>query len=102
MPGALKFAPAVVTVDVEDWPQSTWDRSLPISRRGADNTLRLLDLLAGLEVHTTMFVLGRLARQFPDVVKRIQSAGHEVACHGQSHESDNHHGECESEGGLNA
>jgi polysaccharide deacetylase family protein (PEP-CTERM system associated) len=85
MPGALKFAPAVITVDVEDWPQSTWDRTLPVTRRAADNTLHLLDLLADLDARTTMFVLGGLARKFPEVVKRIQSAGHEVACHGDGH-----------------
>lgn len=32
-----------------------------------------------------MFVLGRFADRFPEVVKEIQTNGHEVACHGHGH-----------------
>lgn len=76
---------AVITVDVEDWPQSTWDRRLPITPRAADNTLRLLDLLDRLDLRATVFVLGKFAQRFPDVVRTIRDRGHEVACHGSGH-----------------
>jgi hypothetical protein len=33
-----------LTVDVEDWPQSTLDRSWPISERALHNTGRMLAL----------------------------------------------------------
>jgi polysaccharide deacetylase family protein (PEP-CTERM system associated) len=75
----------LVSIDVEDWPQSTWDRTLPITRRAADNTLRLLDILSGLKAKTTMFVLGKFADAFPKVVAEIHGRGHEVACHGYGH-----------------
>jgi polysaccharide deacetylase family protein (PEP-CTERM system associated) len=85
MPATLNFAPPVISIDVEDWPQSSWDHALPITQRAADNTRRLLDLLARAEVRTTMFVLGKLAERFPDVVRDIDAAGHEVASHGYGH-----------------
>jgi polysaccharide deacetylase family protein (PEP-CTERM system associated) len=79
-------APLAISVDVEDWPQSTWNRSLPITERAARNALRLLEILAGSGVRATMFVLGKFAETFPDIVRQIASAGHEVASHGYGHE----------------
>lgn len=32
-----------------------------------------------------MFVLGKFARRFPEVVRAIDARGHEVACHGSDH-----------------
>ncbi len=46
MPEALTFGPPIITADIEDWPQSTWDHSLPITSRAVDSTRRLLDILA--------------------------------------------------------
>ena len=82
----MRPVPAI-TVDVEDWPQSSWDRSLPITARAADNTQRVLDLFQQLDTRVTLFVLGKFALAFPDVVKRMEREGHEVACHGDGHEA---------------
>ena len=82
---AMSYTPPVISIDVEDWPQSTWDRNLPISERAAQNTHRLLQLLRETKVRTTMFVLGKFAERFPSLVKEIQADGHEVACHGHGH-----------------
>ena len=79
------FAKLVVSIDVEDWPQSTWDHSLEISDRAVRNTERVLNILAKYRKTVTMFVLGKFAERFPDTVKNILSAGHEVACHGYGH-----------------
>jgi polysaccharide deacetylase family protein (PEP-CTERM system associated) len=81
----MKYGPPVISIDVEDWPQSTWDRNLPITERAVDNTRRLLSLLEKAGVRATMFVLGKFAERFPHVVREIQIAGHEVACHGYGH-----------------
>ena len=81
----LKFGPPVITVDVEDWPQSTWDRSLPITERSAINTSRLLDIMQACGVRATFFVLGKFAEKFPESVREIHAAGHEVASHGHGH-----------------
>lgn len=81
----MRPAPAI-TVDVEDWPQSSWDRSLPITSRAADNTHRMLDFFGQLDTRVTLFVLGKFARAFPEVVRRMEREGHEVACHGDGHQ----------------
>jgi polysaccharide deacetylase family protein (PEP-CTERM system associated) len=82
---ALRFGPPVISVDVEDWPQSTWNRNLPITGRAANNTRRVLELLRKSAVRTTMFVLGKFAEAFPEVVREIHADGHEVASHGYGH-----------------
>ncbi|MBX3438096.1 MAG: DUF3473 domain-containing protein [Planctomycetaceae bacterium] len=74
-----------LTVDVEDWPQSTLDHALPVTERAVVNTRRMLELFARCNVRGTFFVLGRLARKFPHIVREIDDAGHEVASHGYSH-----------------
>jgi polysaccharide deacetylase family protein (PEP-CTERM system associated) len=81
----LTFRPPAISVDVEDWPQSSWDRTLPITARSADNTRRLLELLERAGIHATMFVLGKFAERFPEIVREICTAGHEIACHGYGH-----------------
>lgn len=74
-----------ITIDVEDWFQSTWNRELPISSVAGENTLKLLDILDELSIKTTMFIQGKFAEAFPDIVKKIHKHGHEVASHGYSH-----------------
>src|SRR5919108_3782087 len=73
-----------LTVDVEDWPQSTLDWSLPITERAVRNTHRLLGVLREWNVKGTFFVLGLLAEKFPRLVQEIAAEGHEIASHGYS------------------
>jgi polysaccharide deacetylase family protein (PEP-CTERM system associated) len=81
----MSYGPPVISIDVEDWPQSTWDRGLPITERAVNNTRRVLRILREANVRATMFVLGKLAERFPHLVREIQADGHEVACHGYGH-----------------
>ncbi len=74
-----------LTIDVEDWPQSTLDFSLPITERAARNTRLLLDILRQHDVRATFFVLGLFAERLPDVVAEIAADGHEIGSHGYSH-----------------
>lgn len=53
------------------------------ARRGVD---RHLDMLARLGIPATFFVPGYDAECAPEVVRRIDAAGHEVASHGYLHE----------------
>jgi len=85
MSDPLKYARPIISIDVEDWPQSSWDRSQPIRRRAADNALRVLELLSRLGVRATAFVLGKFAEAFPGVVREFDAAGHEIASHGYGH-----------------
>lgn len=81
------------TIDVEDYyhvsalapavPRDTWaDRESRVSA----STERLLGMLDEHRVKGTFFVLGWVADHVPSLVKRIAALGHEVACHGYSHQ----------------
>jgi polysaccharide deacetylase family protein (PEP-CTERM system associated) len=81
------------TIDVEDYyhvsalapaiPRDTWEQR---ESRVAASTERLLAMLDEHRVKGTFFVLGWVADHVPGLVKRIASLGHEVACHGYSHQ----------------
>jgi polysaccharide deacetylase family protein (PEP-CTERM system associated) len=76
----------LLTIDVEDWPQSTLDTSLPITGRVVKNTRRILRILKYFDVRATFFVLGLVAERYPTLVKEIHREGHEIATHGYSHQ----------------
>ena len=61
----------VLTVDVEDWPQSTLNNSLPLTQRVVDNTLKLLDILRKREVKATFFILGLVVEKFPELINVV-------------------------------
>jgi polysaccharide deacetylase family protein (PEP-CTERM system associated) len=82
-----------LSIDVEDYFQVTaFERSIPraqwdeMPRRVGANTRRLLDIFDEFDLKATFFVLGWVAKREPDLVRAIQSRGHEVACHGYGHE----------------
>jgi len=62
----------------DDWPGMEY--------RVEANTQRLLQLFADRGVRATFFVLGWVAERSPELVRAIAAAGHEVACHGFSHQ----------------
>lgn len=81
-----------MTVDVEDYYQvSAFERYVDKSKwnswpvRVEDNTLRILDLFKRHRVRGTFFILGWIAERHPDLVKKIDQDGHEVASHGWEH-----------------
>jgi polysaccharide deacetylase family protein (PEP-CTERM system associated) len=53
--------------------------------RVVGNTATILDLVAEAGVRGTFFVLGWVADRHPYLVRTIQRAGHEIACHGYWH-----------------
>lgn len=53
----------------------------------AETTPRLLDILYQKDVPSTFFMLGSMARNNPDLVKRAVSEGHEVASHTMYHQN---------------
>lgn len=82
----------VVSVDVEDYfhaeafsgvtDPTRWHS---YTSRVEANTRRLLELMAGLNVHGTFFVLGWVANRFPGLVREIAAGGHELGCHSYWH-----------------
>ncbi len=75
-----------ISVDVEDWLQSTVDPSLPLTDRFPHSTRAVLKAFASHSVRGTFFVLGLAAKEAPDLVKEIHQAGHEIQSHGYGHE----------------
>jgi len=82
------------SIDVEDYfhvaafkhviRRSSWDG---YPSRVVSNTERLLETLAVHDVNATFFILGWVAERYPGLVRKIDAAGHEVACHGYSHQN---------------
>lgn len=76
----------ILQVDVEDWycdlDTGEWDKYEP---RVVKATERILSILNETGNRATFFILGFVAERFPEVVKKIDSEGHEVASHGYSH-----------------
>ncbi|HLO04171.1 MAG TPA: polysaccharide deacetylase family protein [Symbiobacteriaceae bacterium] len=52
---------------------------------GADGAAAILDMLKARGLHSTFFLTGRWAEQFPDLARRIKAEGHEIASHSYSH-----------------
>ena len=82
-----------MTVDVEDYFHvSAFAKTIQVdqwdnySLRVGDNTKRLLDLFDEHQVVATFFVLGWVAERAASLVSEIGARGHEVACHGYSHQ----------------
>jgi peptidoglycan/xylan/chitin deacetylase (PgdA/CDA1 family) len=48
---------------------------------------QVLDILASQCVKATYFLIGRMARSFPSVVRRIYEAGHSIGTHSEDHPS---------------
>lgn len=82
-----------MTVDVEDYyhvaafskvidPKNWSD----FPSRVARNTDTLLELFDRKNIKATFFVLGWVAERYPDIVRRIDAQGHEIASHGYSHQ----------------
>lgn len=46
---------------------------------------RILNLLDQVDKKATFFCLGKLAADFPNVVKQIAARGHEIGCHSNAH-----------------
>lgn len=61
---------------------------------------RLLDLLRRRGITATWFVPGLSAETWPQLVRAIDEAGHEIACHGYCHEAPAFHDVLEEERAL--
>jgi polysaccharide deacetylase family protein (PEP-CTERM system associated) len=89
---ARRLVVNALTVDVEDYfqvwalspyiPRAAWDETPVRVERNVDLILQLLDAAGA---RATFFTLGWIAERFPQLVRRIAAAGHEVASHGYAH-----------------
>lgn len=76
-------------MDLEDWYQGIPipDEARKRAERRLERGLRvLLDLLARHGARATFFVLGPVAEEHAALLREIAAAGHEIGCHGWSHD----------------
>src|SRR5260221_678697 len=77
------------TVDFEDWyqgielPIAEWNKHQPRIEHGLNKIIELLDKH---QCKATFFTLGWIAEKYPQLVKQLANAGHELASHSYSHE----------------
>ncbi|MGB7207231.1 MAG: XrtA system polysaccharide deacetylase [Pyrinomonadaceae bacterium] len=77
-----------LTIDFEDWyqgleiPHTEWGNFEDRVEFIGDKLLQLLD---DADTKATFFVLGYVAEHYPEVIKKIEAAGHEIGTHGFSH-----------------
>ena len=83
----------ILTFDIEEWFHildhhddwlafSNWNN---LESRVEELTEKLLMLLKLEEVHATFFIVGWVAKKFPNLVRLIHSHGHEIASHSHYH-----------------
>lgn len=54
---------------------------------GNEDTQIILDILAKYDVHATFFMTGGWVEKYPEDVKKIQAAGHDLANHSENHKN---------------
>jgi polysaccharide deacetylase family protein (PEP-CTERM system associated) len=81
-----------LTIDVEDYYQVSafekicgFDEWGDYPSRVVASTERVLSILEEFDIKATFFVLGWTAGKFPDLVRKIDQQGHELACHSFNH-----------------
>lgn len=81
-----------MSVDVDGWPsllgfygvQYDYSKAEPLEKVEV-GLQRLLDLFEKHRILATFFTTGDMARVHPEMIRKIHSRGHEIACHGLLH-----------------
>ena len=79
----------ILTFDLEEWFHlclddltSSWDK---YERRFEKNTDYLLEILDQNNVKATFLVLGWIAKQYPEIIRKISENGHDIGSHSNNH-----------------
>lgn len=77
----------ILTFDIEEWYLEKHNHNNRSEKykefdQYLDNILSILD---ERQMKGTFFCVGGMAREFPEVVRRIADAGHEIGCHSNTH-----------------
>lgn len=78
----------ILTFDIEEWfLEKAYFGNKRSKYAEYDRLLdELLEKLSNKGLKGTFFCVGKLGEEFPDVVRKIDSAGHEVGCHSNTHQ----------------
>lgn len=93
MAGAQAVARSIMSVDLEDWFQVENLKAVVSRESWGEREYRveaatetLLEIFAETETQATFFCLGWVAERSPELIRRVQAAGHEIGSHGYGHE----------------
>lgn len=77
----------VLSFDLEHWYTATLLREEvtdPVDR--IEESVRIvLELLERFDARATFFVVGEVVEEYPDLIRSVADAGHEIASHGHTH-----------------
>ena len=79
----------IFTIDTEDWFHANYDSIGSLDKNNSiveKDTNVLLELLDEYSHKATFFILGSVAKDHPVLLRKIADQGHEIACHGMSHQ----------------
>lgn len=81
----------VFTIDTEDWYHANFEDGLFTNDGKMISTVeanvdRYLEIFSDNQVKATFFVLGFVAEEHPEMVRKIFKEGHEIASHGYAHQ----------------
>ena len=79
-----------LTLDLEEWYHLEYVKpyvnDIASQQRFVPRVIPFLERMARENIYMTVFVLGSVAEQSPDLVRQISAMGHEIGCHGQNHD----------------
>lgn len=77
----------ILTFDIEEWALAKAEGYGTLEKYAEYEAFlnRILDLLDSQYIKATFFCTGMMAKDFPHVVRLIQSRGHEIGCHSNVH-----------------
>lgn len=80
----------ILTFDIEDWYNHddysrdfAWEKHEVRIYEGVD---KILSALEEKQLKGTCFCVGWLAEHYPDIIRRLSDAGHQIGCHSYQHE----------------
>ena len=77
----------ILTFDIEEWYiEKAFHGARKEKFEIFDRYLaQILDILEERGLNATFFCLGKMASDFPEIIKKIAGKGHEIACHSDKH-----------------
>lgn len=76
----------ILTFDIEEWYIEKISGDRVYRYRQFDEVLsKLLDVLDTHQMKATFFCVGRMAMDFPEIIRSIMERGHEIGCHSHVH-----------------
>lgn len=76
-----------ITFDLEHWHSATLLKSSVDDPADhiEDSVGIVLDILRQHDVSATFFVVGEVAEEYPELIRKVQKEGHEIGSHGHTH-----------------